>query len=157
MLARSRNTVAAFNTPQFDWALNHVGRRPKPVPPIFQPELAAEAIVWAARHPRREVLVGWPAWKAVMGNKLFPALADRLLAESGYSGQITVCRIPQQYQQRDRRESPRDQNAWWLVGRCGGHVLQPRRRDPVSGVAMVASSCKSMRSDLHAYRPSRLC
>jgi NAD(P)-dependent dehydrogenase (short-subunit alcohol dehydrogenase family) len=81
--------LSAFNTPQFDWALNLVGKRPMPVPPIFQPELAAEAIVWASRHRRREVFVGWPAVKAVTGNKLFPGWLDRILAKQGYSGQIT--------------------------------------------------------------------
>jgi short-subunit dehydrogenase len=81
--------LSAFNTPQFDWALNRVGRRPMPVPPIFQPELAAKAIVWAAHHRRREVFVGWPAVKAVWGNKLLPHYADGMLANKGYSGQIT--------------------------------------------------------------------
>jgi NAD(P)-dependent dehydrogenase (short-subunit alcohol dehydrogenase family) len=87
--------LSAFNTPQFDWALNLVGKRPMPVPPIFQPELAAEAIVWASRHPRREVFVGWPAVKAVIGNKLLPGYADRKLAKMGYSGQITSEPLPQ--------------------------------------------------------------
>ena len=86
--------LSAFNTPQFDWALNLVGKRPMPVPPIFQPELAAEAIVWAARHSRREVFVGWPAVKAVIANKLFPGLLDRMLAKQGYSGQITSEPLP---------------------------------------------------------------
>jgi NAD(P)-dependent dehydrogenase (short-subunit alcohol dehydrogenase family) len=81
--------LSAFNTPQFDWAVNHVGKRPMPVPPIFQPELAAQAIVWAARHSRREVLVGWPAVKAIWGNKVAPWFADRMLATQGYTGQIT--------------------------------------------------------------------
>jgi len=82
--------LSAFNTPQFDWALDLVGKRPMPVPPIFQPELAAEAIVWAARHRRREVFVGWPAVKAVTANKLFPGWLDHVLAKEGYSGQITA-------------------------------------------------------------------
>lgn len=86
--------LSAFNTPQFDWAVNHVGKRPMPVPPIFQPELAADAIVWAARNPRREVLVGWPAVKAIWGNKFVPWLADRMLASQGYSGQITAEPLP---------------------------------------------------------------
>ena len=81
--------LSAFNTPQFDWALNRVGKRSMPVPPIFQPELAASAIVWAAHHRRREVFVGWPAVKAVWGNKLFPHYADRKLVDTGYSGQMT--------------------------------------------------------------------
>ena len=88
--------LSAFNTPQFDWALNLVGKRPMPVPPIFQPELAARAIVWAARGTRREAFVGWPAVKAVTANKLFPGLLDRMLAEQGYSGQITEEPLPRQ-------------------------------------------------------------
>lgn len=86
--------LSAFNTPQFDWALNLVGKRPTPVPPIFQPELAAEAIVWAARNPRREVFVGWPAVKAVIANKMVPSLLDRVLSKQGYSGQITSEPLP---------------------------------------------------------------
>ncbi len=86
--------LAAFNTPQFDWALNLVGKRPMPVPPIFQPELAARAIKWASRHRRREVYVGWPALKAIVGNKLAPGYADRVLANDGYSGQITDEAVP---------------------------------------------------------------
>jgi NAD(P)-dependent dehydrogenase (short-subunit alcohol dehydrogenase family) len=81
--------LSAFNTPQFDWALNLVGKRPMPVPPIFQPELAAEAIVWASEHRRREVFVGWPALKAVVANKIMPGVLDRILSQSGYEGQIT--------------------------------------------------------------------
>jgi NAD(P)-dependent dehydrogenase (short-subunit alcohol dehydrogenase family) len=86
--------LSAFNTPQFDWAVNHVGKRPMPVPPIFQPELAAKAIVWAARHSRREVCVGWPAVKAIWGNKIAPAYADSYLARFGYQGQITSDSVP---------------------------------------------------------------
>lgn len=86
--------LSAFNTPQFDWARNLLGKRAQPVPPIFQPELAARAIVWAARHRRREVYVGWPAVKAVVANKIAPGLLDRVLAGSGYSGQITNEPLP---------------------------------------------------------------
>lgn len=81
--------LSAFNTPQFDWAKNLTDQRAEPVPPIFQPELAAEAIVWAANHRRREVYVGWPAVKAVLANKMVPGVLDRILAQQGYSGQLT--------------------------------------------------------------------
>jgi short-subunit dehydrogenase len=87
--------LSAFNTPQFDWSRNLVGRRAQPVPPIYQPELAAEAIVWAARRRRREVFVGWPAVKAVTANKIAPGLLDRILAKSGYEGQITAEPLPE--------------------------------------------------------------
>ena len=80
--------LSAFNTPQFDWAKNLMRERAEPVPPIFQPELAAEAIVWASNHRRREVYVGWPAVKAVLANKMIPGVLDRILAKQGYSGQL---------------------------------------------------------------------
>jgi NAD(P)-dependent dehydrogenase (short-subunit alcohol dehydrogenase family) len=80
--------LSAFNTPQFDWAKTLMRERAEPVPPIFQPELAAEAIVWASKHRRREVYVGWPAVKAVLANKIVPGVLDRILAKEGYSGQL---------------------------------------------------------------------
>lgn len=79
--------LAAFNTPQFDWACNRMPRRPQPVPPVFQPELAARAIVWASQQKRREVNVGFPAVKTIWGNKFAPQVADWVLEEDGYSGQ----------------------------------------------------------------------
>jgi hypothetical protein len=59
------------------------------VPPIFQPEVAADAIVFAADHPRREVMVGWPTVKAILGNAVAPGIADRYLAGNGYEAQQT--------------------------------------------------------------------
>ena len=79
--------MPALNTPQFDWGLNKLPNRPQPVPPIFQPEVAAEAIVFAAYARRREVWVGSSTIKAILGNKLIPGLLDRYLARAGYSGQ----------------------------------------------------------------------
>jgi len=81
--------LPALNTPQFDWALNKMDRRPQPVPPIFQPEVAARAIVFAAFHRRREVWVGMPTVTAILANRLMPGLLDRYLARSGFSGQMT--------------------------------------------------------------------
>jgi short-subunit dehydrogenase len=86
--------LPAVNTPQFDWSRNHLGRRAQPVPPIFQPEAVAEAIVEAAERAPRELWVGGPAVKAIVGNMVVPALADRLLARQGYSGQITAEPLP---------------------------------------------------------------
>jgi NAD(P)-dependent dehydrogenase (short-subunit alcohol dehydrogenase family) len=79
--------LAAFNTPQFDWARHRLEARPQPLPPIFEPELAAQAIVWSANHRRRELYVGWPALKTILGNKLLPKLADRMACKQGVSGQ----------------------------------------------------------------------
>lgn len=81
--------LSAFNTPQFDWGRTHLSKQPQPIPPIFQPEVAARGIHFAASAGRREVWVGWPAYKAILGNKLLPHLGDLILAKEGYSGQIT--------------------------------------------------------------------
>jgi len=81
--------MPALNTPQFDWARNKMSRKPQPVPPIFQPEIAAEAIVFAAHSRRREVWVGSSSVEVILGNKVFPGLLDRYLARKGYAGQLT--------------------------------------------------------------------
>jgi NAD(P)-dependent dehydrogenase (short-subunit alcohol dehydrogenase family) len=81
--------MPALNTPQFNWARNKMSRRPQPVPPIFQPEIAADAIVYAAYSRRREMWVGGSSVQAIVANKLFPGLLDRYLAKSGYTGQLT--------------------------------------------------------------------
>jgi short-subunit dehydrogenase len=81
--------LPAMNTPQFDWALNKMRHRPQPVPPIFSPDVAAEAILFAATHRRREVWVGLPTVKAILAGWFAPALVDRYLASAGYSGQLT--------------------------------------------------------------------
>ena len=81
--------LPAVNTPQFDWVLSKLPNRAQPVPPIFQPELIADAIVWAAYHYRRSWNLGWPATKAIVGNNLLPGYADRVLARDGYDSQQT--------------------------------------------------------------------
>lgn len=81
--------MPALNTPQFSWVRSRLARKPQPVPPIFQPELAAEAIMWSADHDRPELYVGWPTVKAIVGNKIAPRLADWYLARTGYEAQQT--------------------------------------------------------------------
>ncbi|HYZ25112.1 MAG TPA: SDR family oxidoreductase [Rhodopila sp.] len=81
--------LPAVNTPQFDWALDKLGRQVQPVPPIFQPEVAARAIHFAAFNHRREIWVGFPTVTAILANRIAPGLADWYLAGSGYSGQMT--------------------------------------------------------------------
>jgi hypothetical protein len=81
--------LPAMNTPQLGWVRNKLRHRGQPVPPIYQPEVAAEAIVWASDHPRREVWVGGPTVKAIAGNRLVPGLADWYLARNGYASQQT--------------------------------------------------------------------
>ena len=81
--------LPALNTPQFRWAKNRLPREPQPLPPIFQPEVAAEAILYAADHPRREMYVGWPTVKAIVADKIAPGYADHYLAQHGYETQQT--------------------------------------------------------------------
>jgi NAD(P)-dependent dehydrogenase (short-subunit alcohol dehydrogenase family) len=81
--------LPALNTPQFDWGRSKMPRRPQPVPPIFQPEVAADAIVWSAQDRRREVFVGGSTVLTIVGNELAPALGDRYLARTGYDAQQT--------------------------------------------------------------------
>jgi NAD(P)-dependent dehydrogenase (short-subunit alcohol dehydrogenase family) len=81
--------MPALNTPQFSWVKSRLPGKPQPVPPIFQPEIAADAIVYAAHSTRREIYVGLPTVEAIVGNKMVPALADHYLARSGYSAQQT--------------------------------------------------------------------
>jgi NAD(P)-dependent dehydrogenase (short-subunit alcohol dehydrogenase family) len=81
--------LPAHNTPQFSWGRTRMPRHPQPVPPIFQPEVAAEAVEYAAYHHPRQLYVGWPTVKAIVGNKLAPGLADRYLARQGYEAQQT--------------------------------------------------------------------
>jgi NAD(P)-dependent dehydrogenase (short-subunit alcohol dehydrogenase family) len=88
--------LPAHNTPQFDWGRAKLPRQPQPVPPIFQPEVAAEAIIYAATHRRRELVVGWPAVKAVYGEKVAPGLLDLVLARIGYDKQQTEEPLPRQ-------------------------------------------------------------
>lgn len=81
--------LPALNTPQFGWVKSRLPRKAQPVPPIYQPEVAAEAILWAAHNDRRELNVGLSTSIALMGNKLAPGLADRYLAWTGYDAQQT--------------------------------------------------------------------
>jgi NAD(P)-dependent dehydrogenase (short-subunit alcohol dehydrogenase family) len=81
--------LPALNTPQFGWSRSHMPRRAQPVPPIYQPELAADAVVWASRHPRREVNVGGPTTATILAQKLWPWVLDRYLGKTGYDAQQT--------------------------------------------------------------------
>jgi NAD(P)-dependent dehydrogenase (short-subunit alcohol dehydrogenase family) len=104
--------LPALNTPQFSWVKSRLPRKPKPVPPIFQPEVAADAIVWAAHHDRTELYVGWPTVKAIVGDKIAPRFADWYLARMGYDAQQT-----EEMESAERRD-----NLWAPVpGDHGAH------------------------------------
>jgi short-subunit dehydrogenase len=104
--------LPALNTPQFGWVKSRLARRARPVPPIFQPEVAAQAIYYAAHNPRREFYVGWPSVIAIVANNFAPGLLDQILARNGYDSQ-----------QYDGAEDPnRAYNLWEPVpGDHGAH------------------------------------
>ena len=79
--------LPGVNTTQFNWCRSKLPDHPQPVPPIYQPEIPAEAVYWAAHHRRRELWVGYSAVEAIVGNKIAPGLADRYLAHKAFSGQ----------------------------------------------------------------------
>ena len=81
--------LPAMNTTQFGWVLSKLPNKAQPMGKVYQPEVAARAIVFAAQHNRREVLVGFPTYKAIVGNKIAPWYADWVLSRQGYSGQQT--------------------------------------------------------------------
>ncbi len=81
--------LPAMNTPQFDWVKSRMPREPQPVPPIYAPEIAADAIVWAATHRRRELSVGGTTAAVIWSNKIASGLLDRYLARTGYESQQT--------------------------------------------------------------------
>lgn len=81
--------LPAVNTPQFDVVRSRLEGHPQPVPPVYQPEVAARAAVFAALHPRRELWVGGNTIKAIIGQRFIPGLLDRYLARAAWDGQTT--------------------------------------------------------------------
>ena len=104
--------MPALNTPQFGWVKSRLPHKAQPVPPIFQPEVAAEAIYFAAHNPRREFYVGLPSVKAIVANKIAAGLLDHILARTGYASQ-----------QHDGSEDPNRPNNLWqpVPGDHGAH------------------------------------
>jgi NAD(P)-dependent dehydrogenase (short-subunit alcohol dehydrogenase family) len=138
--------LPAVNTPQFDHCLTRMPNEPQPVPPIYQPEIPARAIVWAAEHPRREHWVGATTVATILANRIVPGLLDRYLARTNYGAQQT-----------DRRLDPdRRDNLWEpLPGDPGAHgdfdarsvrrspqVWASERRGPLAatGAALVVGT-----------------
>jgi NAD(P)-dependent dehydrogenase (short-subunit alcohol dehydrogenase family) len=81
--------MPALNTPQFDWCRTRLPDSPQPVPPIYQPEVAARAIYWSSRHRRRELYVGGSTLATIWGNRLVSGWLDRYLARTGYAAQTS--------------------------------------------------------------------
>ncbi|HEX8598273.1 MAG TPA: SDR family oxidoreductase [Chloroflexia bacterium] len=81
--------MPALNTPQFGWVKSRLPHKAQPVPPIYQPEVAAEAIYWAAHHDRRHLYVGLSTIIAIWGDKIAPGVGDLYLGKTGYDAQQT--------------------------------------------------------------------
>lgn len=116
--------MPALNTPQFSWVKSRLPHKAQPVPPIYQPEVAARAIYYAAHHPgKREYYAAWSAVEAIEGNKVAPSFADRYLARTGYESQ-----------QYDGLENPDRPNNLWkpLRGDHGAHGAFDDRSRKVS-------------------------
>ena len=104
--------MPALNTTQFGWVKSRLPHKAQPVPPIFQPEVGARAVYWAAHHRRRELLVGSSTVAAIMGQKFIPGLLDEYLGRTGYRSQ-----------QHDGRQDPNAPNNLWdsVPGNFGAH------------------------------------
>ena len=104
--------LPAMNTPQFGWVKSYLQNKPQPMGKIYEPEVAARAVVTIAKDPEREVYVGYPTLKTIIGNKVVPGYLDHYLAETGYKGQQT-----------NQPESPDRQNNLWkpVPGDHGAH------------------------------------
>lgn len=102
--------LPGVNTPQFDHCRSKMGRHPKPVAPVYEPEVAADAVHWAVRHRRRELWVGIPTVYTVLGNRVSKALLERYLALRGVEGQL-----------EDRPPTPENRS---------GNLFEPLSGDP---------------------------
>lgn len=104
--------LPAMNTTQFKFVKSRLPYKPRPMGIIYEPEVAADVIEYASRHDRREYYVGWPTWKAIIGNKIAPGYADKVLARNGYYDQMT-----------DVPEDPNRKNNLWepIEGDHGAH------------------------------------
>jgi len=104
--------MPALNTPQFDWIKSRMPKKPQPVPPIFQPEVGVQAVLWAAGHECRELNVGFHSSLFIFGNKFFPGFGDWYLSKNGYKSQQT----------QDIEDPQRPDNLWHSVdGDFGTH------------------------------------
>ena len=150
--------LPALNTPHFGVVRSRLPRHPKPVPPIFEPELAADAVVWAADHPRRELLVGFSTLRALLANKVAPGLLDSHLARSGYDSQQTDAPVAPDRPDNLWDAAPGDRGAHGIFAEeARAHSLQfaatKHRHALAGGVATVAGWYLLRRWRRSAQRP----
>ena len=151
--------MPALNTPQFTWSKNRMPRKAQPVPPIYQPEVAADAVVWAAHHYRREWYVGGSTAVVIGANKLVPGAGDHYLARNGYESQMhdgheDPNRPNNLYQPLDES---RDFGAHGVFDdRSKSHSYQlwaDQQRDVIAMAGMVGAACDALcHGPLHCWR-----
>jgi NAD(P)-dependent dehydrogenase (short-subunit alcohol dehydrogenase family) len=118
--------MPALNTPQFRWVKSRLPRKAQPVPPIYAPEVAARAVLFASRNSRREIYVGLPTVQAIVGNKIAPGVLDHYLARTCFAAQQTG----------EREDPNRPDNLWEPLdaeidhGTGGPFERRARRRSP---------------------------
>ena len=138
--------LAAFNTPQFQWGRTTMECRPRPMGRIFQPEVAARGIHYAATHRRRELVVGAPALKAIFGGGMLArGYADRRLAQEAVDGQHTDEPLPPGRQDNLYQPVPGDHGAHGrfddeAVGRSAQLWLSTHRRRLATGAALLGAA-----------------
>lgn len=140
--------LPAMNTPQFEWMRNKMPNKPRPMGQVYQPEVAARSIYYAAYHDVRELKVASSTLQAVIGNKFFPALGDWQLAKTGFDGQQTSEPVdpnqkdnlfepaPGQYGAHGRFDEESKDNS--TVGWFGRHRSVPLAAAAVAGLALSA-------------------
>lgn len=121
--------LPAVNTPQFSWCAVHIPKHPRPVPPVYEPELIARAVYWSAHHRRRETFLGFSSIQAIWGNKVSPWFLDRYLAKKAWDGQMSTepvrpdrpnnlfHYVPGNYEAHGEfaKEAKRDMPEFWLT------------------------------------------
>jgi NAD(P)-dependent dehydrogenase (short-subunit alcohol dehydrogenase family) len=139
----TRVDLPAINTPQFEWVRNRLPRRPRPAGSIYQPEVAADTIIWAADHAPRELHVGLTTAALLAANHFVPGLLDRYLARAAWGGQQTneadddarpdnlFRPLPGDWGARGRFDASAHASSWQLaartgLGRAAAHLLRRR-------------------------------
>ena len=136
--------LPALNTPQFEWVRTRLPRHPQPVPPVYQPEVAARAIVFAASARRRELWVGGSTVQALVGNAIVPGLLDRYLAAKGFDSQQTHEPVDRDRPDNLFAPAPGDHSAHGRFdGQARARSVQAwasRRRRALAGAALAAAA-----------------
>jgi len=134
--------LPGLNTPQFELCRTKLPNQAQPVPPIFQPEVAGDAVVWASKHRRREVMVGVPTLKTVWGQKAAPRFMDHYLASNAWDGQQTPDPVSSDRPDNLFEPVPGDHGAHGLFDERARRVspqfqLSKRRRWVMAGAALA--------------------